>query len=150
LVIDTLRTNKRRNLTSSQWAAVAVEAEDIMEVIRAAVEEERRAKISAARTAAVDVVTMELEMGDVATSAGELVVSALDGGEIDREARPDNLLSSLEDEHATKTATKVATMFNTNRQYVNEAKRLKVENPKGCADYLEILEGRAVSVHSPK
>ena len=43
----TMRTNKRRNLTSSQWAAVAVEAEDILQAIRDAVEEERRAKQAA-------------------------------------------------------------------------------------------------------
>ena len=45
----TLRTNKRRNLTSSQWAAVAVEAEQLIATIREAVEAERRAKISEAR-----------------------------------------------------------------------------------------------------
>lgn len=45
----TLRTNKRRNLTSSQWAAVAVEADELIAGIRAAVEAERRAKISEAR-----------------------------------------------------------------------------------------------------
>ncbi len=39
-----LRTNKRRNLTSSQWAAIAVEAEDIVKTIQQAVEIERRAK----------------------------------------------------------------------------------------------------------
>lgn len=40
----TLRTNKRRNLTSSQWAAVAVEADEIIAAIKARVEEERRKK----------------------------------------------------------------------------------------------------------
>lgn len=44
-----MRTNKRRNLTSSQWAAIAVEAEEIIEALREAVERERRAKISEAR-----------------------------------------------------------------------------------------------------
>lgn len=41
-----MRTNKRRNLTSSQWAAIAVEAEEIVEALREAVERERRAKQS--------------------------------------------------------------------------------------------------------
>lgn len=40
----TLRTNKRRNLTSSQWAAVAVEAEEILSAIRDVVEKERLKK----------------------------------------------------------------------------------------------------------
>jgi N6-adenosine-specific RNA methylase IME4 len=39
-----MRTNKRRNLNSSQWAMIAVEAEDIMRVIAEAVERERLAK----------------------------------------------------------------------------------------------------------
>ena len=39
----------------------------------------------------------------------------------------DNLLSdsTAMDEHATKAATKLATTFNTNRTYINEAARLK-------------------------
>lgn len=40
----TLRTNKRRNLSSSQWAAVAVEADELMAAIREAVEVARLAK----------------------------------------------------------------------------------------------------------
>jgi N6-adenosine-specific RNA methylase IME4 len=39
-----MRTNKRRNLTSSQWAAIAVEADEVVEAIRQAVEVERRRK----------------------------------------------------------------------------------------------------------
>ncbi len=46
----TLRTNKRRNLTSSQWAAVAVEADALIATIREAVEAERRVKIAEARS----------------------------------------------------------------------------------------------------
>jgi len=40
----TLRTNKRRNLTSSQWATIAVDADEIMSQIAAETERERRAK----------------------------------------------------------------------------------------------------------
>lgn len=39
-----MRTNKRRNLNSGQWACIAAEAEDIMQAIREQVEAERRAK----------------------------------------------------------------------------------------------------------
>jgi hypothetical protein len=42
-----LSTNTRRNLSSSQWAAIAVESEDIVKAIREQVEKERREKISA-------------------------------------------------------------------------------------------------------
>lgn len=39
-----MRTNKRRNLNSGQWACIAVEAEDLIEAIRKEVEKQRRAK----------------------------------------------------------------------------------------------------------
>lgn len=41
-----MRTYKRRNLTSSQWAAIAVEADEIIKAISIQVEKERRAKQS--------------------------------------------------------------------------------------------------------
>jgi len=44
-----MRTNKRRNLNSGQWATIAVEAEDLIAAIRDQVEKERRAKISATK-----------------------------------------------------------------------------------------------------
>jgi len=102
---------------------VAVEAEDILDAIRAAVEEERRAKISAARTAAVDVVAMALEMGAIATNVGELVGSALDGGE----AEMAELIPPSKSDREART--KVAAAFNTNSRYVSDAKRLKADNP---------------------
>ena len=101
----TMRTNKRRNLTSSQWAAVAVEAEDILGAIRAAVDSERRAK------------------------QAETLKTTLSSS-VEVQAVTDNLLSVTTDGHATKTATKAATLFNTNRSYVNDAKRLKADNPE--------------------
>jgi len=39
-----MRTNKRRNLNKGQWATIAVEAEDVLSVIAAQVEKERREK----------------------------------------------------------------------------------------------------------
>ena len=93
----TLRTNKRRNLSSSQWAAVAVEADELMDGIRGAVEVARRAKQAATQT------TQSLS---------------------------DNKLSDTSDEHETKTAHKVAEVFNTNRTYINEAAKLKEASPE--------------------
>ncbi len=52
-LFNTNRTNKRRNLTSSQWAAVAVEADEIIAAIRAKVEEERRKKQAATQSGAI-------------------------------------------------------------------------------------------------
>ena len=45
-----MRTNKRRNLNSGQWACIAAEADDLLAVIREKAEEDRKAKISAFRS----------------------------------------------------------------------------------------------------
>jgi len=44
-------------------------------------------------------------------------------------AGSDKKLSDPQDDHADTTATKVAELFNTNRTYVNQAVKLKKENP---------------------
>ena len=101
----TVRTNKRRNLTSSQWAAVAVDAAPLMDEIAAKVEEQRRAKQAATLQATH-------EAGDFGKGVS------------------DNLLSETKpDEHASKAASIAADAFNTNRTYINEAKKLKAINP---------------------
>lgn len=98
-----MRTNKRRNLKKGQWACLAAEADDLIEAIRADVEKGRREKIS----------------------------ETMEGNENASENRSDKKLSDLsDDEHADKTATKVAELFNTNRTYVNKAIKLKKDNPK--------------------
>ena len=81
-----MRTNKRRNLNSGQWATIAVEAEDIMAELARHVEKERRIRIAAARN--------------------------------DDETRQ-KIASSQKD--LTKTSTKAAQIFNTNRTYINQA-----------------------------
>jgi len=48
-IMFVMRTNKRRNLTSSQWACIAAEAEDVINIIRAESEKQRREKISESR-----------------------------------------------------------------------------------------------------
>ena len=98
-----MRTNKRRNLTSSQWAAVAVEADEIVEAIRAETERQRREKISEVKT-----------------------------GMQYKQNSPNNLLLDqiTEDPNTNAAATKLATTFNTNRTYINEAARLKEQKPE--------------------
>ena len=44
-----MRTNKRRNLNSGQWATIAVEAEDIMGAIAEQVEKEKAKRVSESR-----------------------------------------------------------------------------------------------------
>ena len=110
----TLRTNKRRNMSSSQWATVAVEADELMQSIRDAGEAARRAEISEARQAGPLV---------EANETGQFIVQS-------------------DDEHATKAATKVAEVFNTNRTYINEAAKLKETSP----ETFEMVKAGDVSV----
>lgn len=89
-----MRTNKRRNLTSSQWAAIAVEADEFIQALRGEAENVRRKKIS------------EFKKG----KTGQLIAPS--------------------ESEQNKTRTKLATTFNTNRTYINEAQRLKETNPE--------------------
>lgn len=98
----TLRTNKRRNLTSSQWAAVAVEADELMAAIREAVEKERREKQAASLAET--------------HGAGAFGVSV-------------NKLTETKNENADRVTQKAAELFNTNRTYINDAAKLKETRP---------------------
>lgn len=97
-----MRTNKRRNLTSSQWAAVAVEADEIVKAIKSETERQRREKQAESLTA---------------THNNNLF--GVLGNKLPETNTDEN-----------KAATKLATTFNTNRTYINEAARLKEEKPE--------------------
>jgi len=98
-----LSSNKRRNLTSSQRAAIAVEADDIIKAIEEQVEKERRAK--QAETQA-----------ETKRAVGELIPPQPNRDETKKEA--------------AKARTKIAETFGTNSRYISDAKRLKEENPE--------------------
>lgn len=80
-----MRTNKRRNLNSTQWACIAVEAEDLIEKLKV-------------------VANMNQTLGKKLPNPT---------------ASPDE----------NKTATKLADVFNTNRTYINDAAKMKKEDP---------------------
>lgn len=86
-----MRSNKRRNLTSSQWACVAAEAEDIIYTIKQKSKERQG------------------ERNDLTSS---------------------NLLENVDESKTTHTDKKLAELFNTNKQYVYEAQKLKNEKPE--------------------
>jgi len=69
-----MRTNKRRNLNSGQWATIAVEAEDIIGAIAKQGESERRFKIAASRKDETrqKIAPSEKDLGKTATKAAEL------------------------------------------------------------------------------
>lgn len=93
-----MRTNKRRNLNSGQWACIAAEADDLLAVIKKQVERDAERK-------------------RIENAANQ-------------HQPQDKKLSALTNQHAEKTATKVAELFNTNRTYVNQAVKIKEKAPE--------------------
>jgi Domain of unknown function (DUF4326) len=68
-----MRTNKRRNLNSGQWATIAVEAEDIMGAIAEQVEKEKADKVSQSRRGEVrQIIAEPADNQKTATKAAEL------------------------------------------------------------------------------
>jgi ParB-like chromosome segregation protein Spo0J len=103
-----MRTNKRRNLNSGQWACIAAEADDLLALIAQATEEERR-KIQAA---------------SLKETNAQRAVSA--AGVCNKEL----LQTPKRDPNEKATATKAAELFNTNRTYVNQAVKMKEKAPE--------------------
>jgi len=98
-----VQTNKRRSLSSSQKAAIAVEAEDVYAELEAAVEEERRRK--------------------QAETLKETHKEGLFGG-INSPKQRDS-----KQHEESKTRTKLAKKFNTNPRYISDVKKLREEEP---------------------
>ena len=101
-----MRTNKRRNITSQQWATIATEADEVVEAITQAIESSRRLQQSESRLNNVDLCVEQIpheltyEM-DVAT-----------------------------DNRPKRTAGILAKQFNTNEKYVQQAQKLKRDDPE--------------------
>jgi len=93
-------TNNRRNLTSSQRACVAIEAGPILEAIQTAVAADR----------------VEKQKANAANQYSE--------------PSDKKLSQATKDHHATSAPTKIATAFDTNRSYINQAAKLKDANPE--------------------
>lgn len=95
-----MRTNKRRNLNSGQWATIAVEAEDIMGAIAEQVEKER----------------IEKQKANATNQHQEPLGKKLPQPYATRDEQ--------------KTATKAAEIFQTNRTYINQATKIKKASPE--------------------
>jgi hypothetical protein len=102
-----MRTNKRRNLNSGQWACIAAEADDLLAVIAKQVERDR----------------IEKQRANAVNQHGE----AFDKKLSQPEPQPQKL---PEKHHANTTPTKAAELFNTNRTYVNQAVKMKTAAPE--------------------
>jgi hypothetical protein len=109
-----MRTNKRRNLNSGQWACIAAEADDLLSVIKEQVEKEKAKRIS------------ELRQNEVRQKIAEPQIESR------TTPLPDELRAKIESDlsDARKTATKAAELFNTNRTYVNQAVKMKEKAPE--------------------
>lgn len=94
-----MRTNKRRNFNSGQWATIAAEAEDLLDAIHKATAKEADAKRK-----------------ENASNQFKKPV--------------DKKLSEPNSEHDSKTAHKAASLFNTNRTYVNNAVKMRKAAPE--------------------
>lgn len=106
-----MRTNKRRNLNSGQWACIAAEADDLLAVIAKATEEERRA---------IQAASLRETHAQKAMRAAEVMDDVYDN----------KLSQTKRNEHANSTPTKASELFNTNRTYVNQAVKMKEQAPE--------------------
>jgi hypothetical protein len=114
-----MRTNKRRNLNSGQWACIANEAEDLIKAIRAKASENK-----GGRPKKDSVAELWAANEDRKKTTGQWAVDAADVAA----KKPGKKISQVSEEQ--KTAHKTAELFNTNRTYVNQAAKLKVEAPE--------------------
>ncbi len=105
-----MRTNKRRNLNSSQWACIAAEADEMLKAIAEAVEVERLRKQKEAAEARPR------------TESGTFIPTC------------DNKLTEVVKTEPPKqperVTQKAAETFNTNRTYISEAIKLREEQPE--------------------
>ena len=107
-----MRTNKRRNLNSGQWACIAADADDLLAVIAAEAEEERKSKIAVAMAG-------NLNAGQRAILASEFMPQV--------KQTQQKIVTSA---NRNVTDTKAAELFNTNRTYVNQAVKMKTAAPE--------------------
>lgn len=97
-----VRTNNRRDLNSSQRAAIAVEAEDLIAVLK---DEANKRMIEAGKHGG-------------------------DGGRGNVKETPPSLMTEGLSRTQNETRTKLAQNFNTSAGYISEASRIKKENPQ--------------------
>lgn len=119
-----MRTNKRRNLNSGQWACIAAEADDLLAVIAEQVEKERLEK-QKANAANQHTEPSDKNLSEPSKDKHGIVIHKTHPLHPDYETNIKRL-----NEHSTKTATKAAELFNTNRTYVNQAVKMKEKAPE--------------------
>src|ERR1035437_270286 len=101
-----MRSINRRNLTSEQYACIAILAKPIIKAVQDQVEKERRAKQAE---------TQKITKGD------EAMVKKI-------APQIKNIMRKKDNTKLTKS--KVAKIFKTNRTYINEVAKIKEDNPE--------------------
>ena len=104
-----LRSNKRRNLTSSQWATIAEEAKDVFEIIKARVEENKRKKQA------------EKKINNS---------NAIKNNSVKQLTELNHAPIAKEEDNTTRADHKLAEIFETNRTYVSAARKIKAADPE--------------------
>lgn len=116
----TLRTNKRRNMPSGQKAALAVEAEELMAKIR-----DEAAKNVGGRPKKLPEDRPQKKLCPEA----QAIHDAIDADTKEFFEKLGKKISQVSKEEK-KTAHKAAELFGTNRTYINQAAKLRVEAPE--------------------
>ena len=119
-----MRTNKRRNLNSGQWATIAVEAEELIGAIRAKVSENKGGRPK--REQLIDAVSDAVKDGKIRPLSAGAMIEDFDRKEDSKPTQKIEEVSKNEKSSDHKTAK----LFNTNRTYVNQAAKLKIEAPE--------------------
>ena len=143
-----MRTNKRRNLNSSQWAAIAVEAEEMVSAIREQVDKERREKQSEkltethekglfgvcnkklSQTPRHEMIVIDNDQENLADHKGVENKQSIAQSENDTGTCDNKLSQPSRNPNENSVPTKLAATFNTNRTYINEASRLRNDKPE--------------------
>ena len=106
-----MRTNKRRNLSSAQWATIGVEAEEVMGAIAEVTDEERR----------------KMQAISLRETNAQKVTKAVDF--MNSVCNKELLQTQKRDPNEKATATKAAEIFGTNRTYINQAANIRKASP---------------------
>ena len=136
-----IQVNTRRNLSSSQKAALAVESEALIKKLKADTEKLRREKQAKTKREKKDGVTgAENEVRSDADISSAANLSEIEDSPdaFDEFSEDEESGDPESDEHESKTAAKLAEKFGTNRTYINDAAKLKTENP---AEFEKVKSG---------
>jgi hypothetical protein len=119
-VLYMMRTNKRRNLNSGQWACISQEAKVLIAAIRASVEKEANKK----RSEAAKRIAESAKNNRTRNQFNEASARGFE------ESKSVQKIVPTPKDTTNLTDHKTAELFNTNRTYVNQAAKLKAEAPE--------------------